>query len=66
MRTIFHAEHQNAFNAGYEAKLEEIREMGWIAARDKFNLDNPVGHVYGSLASYYYASGEIEAFFDHK
>jgi hypothetical protein len=66
MRTIYHAEHQNDFHAGYEAKSLEIKEMGWEAARDKFNLDNPADYVYGSLAGYYYASGEIEALVDFK
>ncbi len=66
MRTVHNPEHQCAFSNGYESKLLEIRQMGWIAARDKFNLDNPVGETGQSLRGYYHASGELEALCDYK
>jgi hypothetical protein len=61
MRQVTHQQHQNDFQNGYEAKAAELREMGFAAARDKFNLDNPVGHHPSSLAAYYYQAGELAA-----
>lgn len=66
MRTVTHTEHQKDFDAGYDAKQAEIREMGWSAARDKFNLENPTGQNPSSLGAYYYADGELQALVDGK
>lgn len=66
MRTVTHTEHQKDFDAGYNAKQAEIREMGWNAARDKFNMDNPHGQNPSSLGAYYYADGELQALEDGK
>lgn len=35
------AQQQEAYVSGWEAMTEEVKQMGWVAARDKFNLDNP-------------------------
>ena len=49
---------------GYDNKAQEIAEMGWAAARDKFNLENqPVTH-FGTLEAYHYAKGELQALCD--
>lgn len=64
MRTVTHTEHQKDFNAGYNAKQTEIREIGFDAARDKFNLENPKGQNPSSLGGYYYADGELQALSD--
>ena len=54
-----------AYYAGYEAKMEEIGGMGWDAARDKFNLDYPVGQKWtGSMAGLEYSHGEFQALVD--
>jgi hypothetical protein len=67
MRTVMHEEHQADYMKGYEAKAQEIRDMGWQAARDKFNLDYPIGRGKSpkTLGAYYYASGEIDALVDN-
>ena len=54
----------NAYYAGYDAKKEEISGMGWQAARDKFNLDNPIGIQHQSKASEHYAAGGFQALLD--
>ena len=58
-------EQEMAFINGYEVKLKEIEAMGFSAARDKFNLDNPLGFK-PSLLGYAFASGEMEALLDSK
>ena len=35
-----------AFQKGIESKQQEIAEMGWEAARDKFNLEHPPGESF--------------------
>lgn len=57
-------EQQEAFVRGYHAKLEEVKAMGWTAARDKFNLDYPHKVNNYSLNGFVYASGEHEALLD--
>ena len=52
---------ENAYAKGFEAKSLEIREIGFVAARDKFNAENPTNVKYSSLAAYHYAKGELEA-----
>ena len=37
----FNEQQQTAYIAGWEAMVVEVEQMGWTAARDKFNLDNP-------------------------
>lgn len=52
----------NAFYNGYESKVNEIQGMGWGAARDKLNLDYPLGEKYkGSIERYNFMQGESEA-----
>lgn len=54
-----------AYFAGYEAKIEEINGMGWVAARDAFNIANPPGQPWtGSVDGLAYAQGEFEALND--
>ena len=51
-----------AWQDGYEAKAQEIREMGFEAARNAFNLANPPGQKWtGSADGFQYACGEMEA-----
>ena len=50
-----------AYNAGFSAKKEEIKLMGFEAARDKFNLENPIGCKHETLEAYEYAEGEMDA-----
>lgn len=51
-----------AFHRGFEAKQQEINEMGFEAARDKFNLDCPVGVKWeGSAQGLEYSKGEMAA-----
>lgn len=55
-----------AFYAGYESKVAEIAQMGWAAARDKFNLENPPGQKWtGSADGLAYAHGEFQALSDY-
>jgi len=56
-------EQQEAFVRGYQAKIEEVKSMGWTAARDKFNLDNPADQN-PSMLGYAFACGEHEALLD--
>lgn len=58
---IFHKQHESDFMAGFEAKMEEIKGMGFVASRDKFNHENPIGCSFSNLGAYYYAKGEFEA-----
>lgn len=58
-------EQEIAFINGYEAKLKEVNVMGWSAARDKFNIENPRDHK-PSMLGYAFASGEMEALLDTK
>ena len=50
---------KEAYIAGYEAKNQEVESMGWVAARDKFNLDNPA-NVKPSPNGYAYACGGMD------
>lgn len=58
---ITHPEHADDYWRGYDAMQAEIAAMGWAAARDKFNTENPVGQKPSSLAAYYYAKGCADA-----
>lgn len=50
-----------AFFEGYRNKKAEIAERGFIAARDEFNAQHPVGAKPASLEDYYRAEGEMQA-----
>lgn len=51
-----------AYEAGFDAKKQEISEMGFSAARDKFNIDCPVGVKWaGSAEGLDYSKGEMAA-----
>lgn len=51
--------------AGYEAMIEQIKAIGWDAARDAFNLANPPGQKWtGSHDGLAYANGEFQALAD--
>ena len=65
MRHITHTDHQEAYLAGWEAMTVEIREMGFAAARDKFNMENPIGDKPKNLGAYYYACGGIGCLAQH-
>jgi hypothetical protein len=55
-----------AYYAGYDAKKEEIAAMGFVAARDKFNEENPVGQKWsGSAEGLQYTQGEFQALCDN-
>lgn len=55
-----------SFFDGYESKIIEINSMGFEAARDKLNLDYPVGEKYkGSSECYYFMQGEAQALSDY-
>jgi len=55
---------QIAFICGHDDKSQEVAEMGWTAARDKFNEENPNGIGFLTLEGYYYAKGELQALVD--
>lgn len=59
---ITHTEFTNDYFAGYETAKLEIKQMGFDSARNKFNLENPIGVKPSSMAAYYYAKGQIQAF----
>jgi hypothetical protein len=55
------------FYKGYESKLNEIKEMGWEASRDKFNLEYPSGQKWnGSIQGLEFAQGEFKAICENK
>ena len=54
-----------AYNAGFAAKKLEIEEIGFSAARDKFNIDCPVGVKWsGSPEGLDFSKGEMAALED--
>jgi len=61
--TITHTEFSTEYFAGYEAAKADISDMGFAAARDKFNMDNPVG-MHLSMSAYYYAKGFLNGLMD--
>lgn len=61
LHTITHPEHGEDYWRGYETMKAEIAGMGWTAARDKFNTENPVGQNLGNLGAYYHAKGGASA-----
>ncbi len=66
MRTVTHPQHQKDFDAGYNAKVAEINEMGLKAAHRKLLADTPTGSKPSTLAAYYYADGENHAVCDNR
>lgn len=66
MNTAQTQEHNTAYHAGYEAKLIEIKGMGWVSARDKFNVDYPRDARQCSMTAWHYAKGEIDALVNSK
>jgi hypothetical protein len=46
---------------GFEAKTEEIKQMGFTAARDKFNLEHPIGCKHETADGHWYSHGEFDA-----
>lgn len=51
-----------AYDAGFSSKKAEIDAMGFEAARDKFNIDCPVGVKWsGSQEGLDYSKGEMAA-----
>jgi hypothetical protein len=64
MRQVTHKEYQEDYSKGYKSKIEEIHDMGWDNARDKFNLDYPRNHKPSNSGAYYYSQGEIDALAD--
>lgn len=51
-----------AYDAGFSAKTLEIQEMGFEAARDKFNVECQVGVKWeGSLDGLEFCKGEMAA-----
>ena len=65
LNNVNHKEFEQDYIDGYEAVLQDIREMGWDAAREKFNIDYlPVGHMFCSLSDYYFTKGRMDALVD--
>lgn len=50
-----------AYFAGYESKMAEISGMGFEAARDKFNSENPIGFKHQTYEGSWFAYGEFDA-----
>ena len=64
-RKILSKQREQDFYNGYETKMVEINEMGWKAAKDKFNMDYVPGKPWtGSILGLEYAKGEYEALLD--
>lgn len=64
-RLFLSKQRKQAFCNGYETKMVEIKEMGWEAAKDKFNMDFIPGKPWtGSTLGLEFAKGEFEALMD--
>lgn len=50
-----------SYFAGYESKRLEMAGMGFEAARDKFNSENPVGFKHATAYGSWFAYGEFDA-----
>ena len=66
MRETYHPEHQKDFDAGYDAKMQEIDQLGYQEARNKFFKEFPIAYKPKSLAGYYFADGQCHALHDWK
>lgn len=66
-RQFINKEHEMAFWNGYESKSLEIKEMGWNASRDKFNMDYTPGKAWeGTSLGLSFSKGEFAALEDLK
>ena len=55
-----------SFFNGYDSKVAEINSIGFEDARDKLNLDYPIGEKYkGTSEDYYFMQGEAQALSDY-
>jgi len=63
---VTHKQHEVDYWAGFEAVSLEVREMGFEAARDKFNMDNPQASNPKSLGAYYYAKGGCHSLLENQ
>lgn len=54
-------EKPESYFAGYDSKRLEMAEMGFEAARDKFNSENPVGFQHATADGSWFAYGEFDA-----
>ena len=53
------------YSVGYEAERESVRSLGWTAARDEFNRQNPPGQRWsGTVSDLARAQGAFQALFD--
>jgi hypothetical protein len=66
LHNVTHSEHEQAYMNGFETMVKEIECMGWVASRDKFNIENPIDVKYSSLSAYYYSKGGIDALMEKK
>ena len=66
LHNVTHNEHEQDYMLGFETMIKEIECMGWIASRDKFNLENPIGVKSSSLGAYYYSKGGMDALMEKK
>lgn len=65
LNNVTHKEFEQDYINGYEASLQDIRELGWDAAREKFKIEYPpVVHVFCNLAGYYVTKGRLDALCD--
>ena len=65
LNNVTHKEFEQDYIDGYEAALQDIREMGLDAAHEKFNIDYcPVDHMFCSLPDYYFVKGRMDALID--
>lgn len=55
----------DSYYAGYESKKLEIAGMGFAAARDKFNGENPMGYKSPTADGWWFAHGEFDALCKH-
>lgn len=54
------------YYAGYDDTASKIREIGFSAVRDEFNLIHPPGQPFeGSVDGYWYAHGSFAALADN-
>lgn len=64
--TANHAEFTKDFCAGYDSAADKIKSSSPDSFLSEFNLANPSGMEYSSMAAYFYAKGELAALLDNK
>ena len=47
--------------AGFYAVCRDVQRIGYVAARDKFNMENPHDSSFSSMDAYQYSKGGLEA-----